>query len=153
VRWVATLLLGGLVGSAAQARTIGVGVGAVVGEPVGATASFRFHPRFAAQMHAGWRFSQQRAHWNLDGVADLIDIPTDDAMGFTYPVYAGLGLRVLSTSASGRKTAVGLRIPMGVAVIPDASPVEVFFEVTPVAPLAPKGPMGLDAVLGCRVVF
>jgi hypothetical protein len=136
-----------------HARSLGLGMGAVLGEPVGASASYRFQERIAVQAHLGWRFSQHKAHLGVDGIIDLIDIPTDDAMGFHYPLYMGLGLRLLSRGSRGSKGGLGLRIPTGVAVIPDASPIEVFFELAPVLAVVPAGPVGLDAVLGGRVVF
>lgn len=136
-----------------HARSLGLGLGAVLGEPVGASASYRFQERIAAQAHLGWRFSQQRAHLSVDGIFDLVDIPTDDAMGFHYPLYMGLGLRLLSRGAGGQKSGLGLRFPIGVAVIPDASPIEVFFELAPVIAVVPAGPVGLDTVLGGRVTF
>ncbi len=148
-----TILLSIAAGPTAHARAPGFSVGGVVGEPVGGSAAYRFNERLAVQSHLGWRFSQRRFHWSFDGVYDLVDIPTDDAMGFTYPVYMGLGFRVLSGNSYDLSSSMGMRIPMGVAVIPESSRVEVFLELAPVIELVPSGPVGLDAVLGCRVAL
>jgi hypothetical protein len=121
------------------------------------TGSYRVDPRFAAQAELGWSFGQRQLHISADGVYDLLEIPSDDAMGFSYPVYAGAGLRLRAghpRGAANRPGAtLGVRLPIGVGVVPDASPVEVFFEIVPVMILLPYVHGGVDAALGGRVFF
>jgi hypothetical protein len=146
-----------MLGGAAHARAPGLGLGLTLGEPVGVTASYRLDDRVAVQGQLGWSFGQRQAHMSIDGIFDVLEIPSDDAMGFTYPIYMGAGLRLRAghpKGAPGRPGAtLGLRLPVGVGVIPDDSPVEVFFELAPVLVFVPYAAGGVDAALGGRVVF
>ena len=78
-----------------------------------------------------------------------------DQMGLTYPVYLGLGLRVRlggpQTPAHEDRSSFGIRFPMGVAIIPEQFPLEVFFEVAPILLVSPSTRGGFDGGLGARV--
>ena len=151
--WLISLLLMG----SAHARTPGLGAGMTLGEPVGITAAYRVDERLAAQGLLGWSFGQRQLQISADAIYDLLEIPSDDAMGFSYPVYVGAGLRVRAGHPKGAPSrpgaTLGFRIPLGVGVIPDASPVEVFFEIVPVIVVAPEVDGGVDAALGGRFYF
>jgi hypothetical protein len=144
-------------GHTAQARPPGIGVGATLGEPISLTGSYRVDDKLAAQGLLGWSFGQRQLHISVDGVYDLLEIPSDEAMGFSYPVYLGAGLRIRAGHPKGAPSrpgaTLGLRLPIGVGVVPDASPVEVFFEIVPVLVFVPVVEGGVDATLGGRVFF
>ncbi len=151
------LFLATLLGGTAMARSTGIGAGLTLGEPVGASGSYRMDDRLAFQGQLGWSFGQRQLHLSADAVYDVVEIPSDDAMGFSYPVYLGSGLRLRSGHPKGAANrpgaTLGLRFPVGVAVIPEASAVEVFFELVPVLVVLPYIDGGVDAALGGRIVF
>jgi hypothetical protein len=151
------LILAGLLGGSAHARAPGLGLGLTLGEPVGTTASYRVNDRAAVQGQLGWSFGQRQVHFSVDGIYDVLEIPSDESMGFAYPLYLGAGLRLRAGHPKGAPdrpgATLGLRLPVGVGVIPDASPLEVFFELVPVLVIVPYVTGGVDAVLGGRVVF
>jgi len=134
-----------------------MGAGLTLGEPVGISAAYRVDEKLAGQGVVGWSFGQRQLHLSADAVYDLIEIPSDDAMGFSYPVYMGGGLRIRAGHPKGAPNrpgaTLGLRLPVGVGVVPDASPVEVFFEIVPVLVLLPHIDGGVDASLGGRFYF
>jgi hypothetical protein len=155
MRW--GIALGLLLGTSAQARAPGLGAGLALGEPVAITAAYRLDDKMAAQGLLGWSFGQRQVHLSADAVYDLIEIPSEEAMGFSYPVYLGGGLRLRMGHPKGAPNrpgaTLGLRLPIGVGVIPDASPVEVFFEIVPVLVFLPIVEGGVDATLGGRLYF
>jgi len=155
MRW--GLVLGLLMGGTAHARAPGWGSGLALGEPVAATASYRLDDKLAGQALFGWSFGQRQVHLSADAIYDVIEIPSDDAMGFSYPVYLGAGLRLRAGHPKGAPNrpgaTLGFRFPLGVGVVPDASPVEVFFEIVPVMVVLPLVEGGVDATLGGRYYF
>jgi len=124
---------------------------------VGATVSYRLDQALAFQGMLGWSFGQRQLQVSADAIYDVMEIPSDDDMGFSYPLYFGAGLRVRSGHPSGAANrpgaTTGVRFPLGVGVIPDRSTVEVFFELVPVMVFAPYIHGGWDAGLGGRISF
>ena len=150
-------LCGLLVAGTAHGRSQGLGVGLALGEPVAVTAAYRMDDKLAGQALLGWSFGQRQLHLSADAVYDIFEIPSDDAMGFSYPVYLGGGFRMRSGHPEGAPNrpgaTLGLRLPVGVGVVPDASPVEVFFEIVPVLVFVPIVEGGVDAAFGGRFYF
>ncbi len=141
--------------TAAAERAGGVGVGALLGEPVAATAMLRWNEREAIQGVVGWSFGQKRMHVGADYLYTATEIEADDRMGLRYPVYVGAGLRVRmlgeDTTAGKERGNVGLRFPFGVSVEPDHLPLEVYFEMAPVWVMIPVSHGGFDGGIGLRV--
>ena len=150
-------LLGLVVAGPAYGRAQGLGAGLALGEPVAVTAAYRIDDKLSGQALLGWSFGQRQLHLSADAVYDLFEIPSDEAMGFSYPIYMGGGLRLRSGHPEGAPNrpgaTLGLRFPLGVGVVPDASPVEVFFEIVPVMVFVPTLEGGVDAAFGGRYFF
>ena len=144
-------LLSLLLAGTAQARSPGLGAGLALGEPVGVTAAYRVDDKLAGHGLLGWSFGLRQLHLSADAVYDLMEIPSDEAMGFSYPVYLGGGLRIRAGHPRGAPNrpgaTLGFRLPLGVRLVPDASPVEVFFEIVPVLVVLPVGDGGVDGPL------
>ncbi len=140
--------------SALAARAQGVGVGALLGEPVAGTVMVRWDDKQAVQGLMGWSFGQQRMHLGADYLYTATEIESDDRMGLRYPVYVGIGLRLRlmgeDTTAGQERGNIGLRFPFGVSVEPDHLPLEVYFEMAPVWVMSPVSHGGFDGGIGIR---
>jgi len=143
--------------SPASARSMGMGAGVILGEPVAASLLYRWSEKHAVQMLAGWSFGQRRLHLGGDYLFTPTEIESDDHMGLKYPVYVGLGLRMRmlgdDTTAGKERGKIGLRFPFGVVVEPQDLPMEVYFEMAPVWVVAPVSHGGFDGGIGTRVFF
>jgi hypothetical protein len=141
----------------AHAVPQGLAVGAQLGEPVAATAAYRWNEEMTVQLAQGWSFGQKRFHMSLDYLYTFAEIDADEGMGLSYPVYVGAGLRLrafgTSDSASEERGNFGFRFPIGAAVSPDHIPVEVYFEMAPVWVVAPISHGGFDGGIGGRLFF
>jgi len=139
------------------ARSNGIGVGALLGEPIAASLLYRWSDVHAVQMLTGWSFGQRRLHIGGDYLFIPTEIESDDHMGLKYPVYVGLGLRLRllgdDTTAGKERGKIGLRFPFGVVVEPQDLPMEVYFEMAPVWVVAPVSHGGFDGGIGARVFF
>ncbi|MAY79345.1 MAG: hypothetical protein CL930_00995 [Deltaproteobacteria bacterium] len=144
-------------GSVAQATPMGIGVGAVLGEPLGFTVGYRWEENMAVQVVNGWSVGGKGLHLSGDFLYTVTEIPSDEGMGLNYPVYMGAGIRIRmagpDTPAYEAKGSVGLRFPIVAAVTPDHIPLEVFFEMVPIWILFPESHPGFDGGIGARVYF
>ena len=146
---------GTMVSGTAHARPQGIGVGALLGEPVASTLMVRWDDKQSVQLLAGWSFGQQRMHLGADYLFSPTEIVSDDAMGLHYPVYFGVGLRLRllgeDTTAGRERGKFGFRFPFGVSVEPDELPIEVYFEMAPVWVVSPISHSGFDGGIGVRL--
>lgn len=136
-------------------RAQGIGVGALLGEPVSGTVLMRWDEKQAVQGLVGWSFGQKRMHLGADYLYTPTEIESDDRMGLRYPVYVGVGLRLRvmgeDTTAGKERGNVGIRFPFGVSVEPDHLPLEVYFEMAPVWVMTPVSHGGFDGGIGMRL--
>lgn len=142
-------------GPTSQVRPTGLGLGILLGEPAGISGAYRWHDHLAVQGSVGWSFGQRRMHLGADGIITVTEIAADQEMGLHYPVYIGLGTRVRmggpQNPAYEERSGLGVRFPLGVAIVPDDLPIEVFFEVAPMMQIIPSTRGGFDGGLGVRV--
>ena len=147
----------GLVLCAANAAPSGLALGAQLGEPVAATVSYRWHPSMTVHLSQGWSFGQKRMHTSVDYQYTVTEIPAEDGMGLSYPVYIGTGLRIRAFGSGGSAgtdtQSFGFRFPIGAAVSPNHIPLEVYFEMAPVWIVAPSSRGGFDGGIGGRLFF
>jgi hypothetical protein len=157
MKWVILAMFAALLPATAHGRAQGLGVGVVLGEPVGLTVAYRPNERQSVQLMQGWSFGQKRMHMGLDYMHSVTEITSDDTLGLRYPVNVGIGLRGRlfgsGTVAAAERGSFGLRFPLSVGVEPDVFPLEVYFEMAPVWVVAPISHGGFDGGIGARVFF
>ncbi|MGB0639356.1 MAG: hypothetical protein ACPGTU_08490 [Myxococcota bacterium] len=143
--------------SVAEATPMGIGVGAVLGEPLGFTVAYRWEEKMAVQVLNGWSVGGNGLHISGDFLYTVAEIPSDEGMGLNYPVYMGAGLRIRmsgpDTPAYKAGGSVGFRFPIVAAVTPDHIPLEVFFEMVPVWIIWPESHPSFDGGIGARLYF
>ncbi len=150
-----SMLICGFMG-VAIATPRGLAVGAQLGEPVALSLAYRLNDQMTIQLAQGWSFGQKRMHTGLDYLYTFSEIPSDDGMGLSYPVYVGAGLRLRAFgggSPSDDPQDFGLRFPIGAVAAPDHIPMEVYFEMAPVWVVAPRSRGGFDGGIGGRLFF
>ena len=152
---IASLMSFGL--SVAEATPMGIGVGAVLGEPLGFTVAYRWEEQMAVQVVNGWSVGGKGLHLSGDFLYTVTEIPSDEGMGLNYPVYMGAGIRIRmagpDTPAYEAEASLGLRFPIVAAVTPDHIPLEVFFEMVPIWILYPESSPSFDGGIGARLYF
>lgn len=143
-----TLALCLFVAGYAQAQEKGFGVGAILGEPIGAS--------FKAWMSETTAFDAAVAYANYDDEglnlhADYLFHQFDwlSAGSGRLPVYFGIGARVKFAD----DTHVGFRGPIGVAYMMDTAPVDIFAEVAPILDFTPNWRVEWSGAIGARYWF
>jgi hypothetical protein len=171
----ALLLLAALTGTAeAQPSPVGVsrqptgiegepegfGMGLVLGEPTGLSFAYRTGEWTNIQAGLGWSFSNSRIHLTGDYTRNVFIARPDDTPDVRFPIYVGIGGRVKlgfnEDDGRGKDEAsnsVGVRFPIGAAVLPTTQRLDVFLEIAPVLLLIPDTSFGLDGALGARIFF
>lgn len=148
------MLMGLLVSAAlAQDGGGGFGAGVVLGEPTGVTLGFGMGKAANLQAHLAWSLGRD---W-LRGSVDYLYFPTSKAVpdgGFTLAPYVGLGA-VVAVDDDGPRADVGLgaRIPLGVRLLPNGAPVDVFAEVAPGLWVLPYTDLLVEGGIGVRYWF
>lgn len=171
----ALLLLAALTGTAdAQPSEVGVsrqptgiegepegfGMGVVIGEPTGLSFAYRTGEWTNIQAGLGWSFSNSRIHLTGDYTRNLFIARPEDTPEVRFPIYVGVGGRVKlgfnEDDGKGKDEAsnsVGVRFPIGAAVLPTHQRLDVFLEIAPVLLLLPSTAFRLDGALGARIFF
>lgn len=138
----------------------GFGMGIVVGEPTGLSFAYRTGEWTNIQAGLGWSFSNSRIHLTGDYTRNLFIARPDDTPDVRFPVYVGVGGRVKlgfdEDDGRGKNEAsnsVGVRFPIGAAILPTTQRLDVFLEIAPVLLLLPTTSFRLDGALGARIFF
>lgn len=141
----------------------GFGVGVALGDPSGVALSVRPGDWSLLQGTVGWSLSRGRLHLSGDYVRNLFLFESEATPELRYPLYVGLGGRILlasedGSSGNGERSAradqqsnVGVRVPVGTGLLPDTQALDVFLEVAPVIRLLPDFGVGWDAAVGLRI--
>ena len=143
-----------------EREPVGLGVGLVVGEPTGLSVAYRTGESTNLQAGLGWSFANSRLHLTGDYTRNLFIARPEESPDVRFPLYAGVGGRVKlgfnEDDGRGRDEAsnsLGVRFPLGAAVLPTAQRVDVFLELAPVLLLLPETALALDGALGARIFF
>lgn len=142
------LIIAVLAASSAFAQERGIGVGAILGEPIGGSFKMWLSDNTAvdaAVAHANWSDSGLSIHsdylWhNFDWLS---------AGSGKLPVYFGVGGRVKFAD----DTQFGIRGPVGVSYMLDNVPVDVFGEVAPILDVTPGIRVEWSFAVGARYWF
>ncbi|MCG8479739.1 MAG: hypothetical protein MI724_11630 [Spirochaetales bacterium] len=123
------------------------GGGIVFGEPTGITAKLWFtETGFGLDAAVAWSFQDDTSlHLHANALAHLALIETE---GGRYIVpYIGLGV----TNTYGDDTSFGLRVPVGLSLLPFPTfPIEFFAELAPGVGLIPETDAEFGAGIGAR---
>lgn len=123
-----------------------LGVGAILGNPLGPTVKYWLDSRQAFQL--GFGYSGDLAGWADWLWHDERLIPRQPKEGRVLP-YFGPGLRFEGKS----DFEFGFRLVAGAAWRPARTPLEFFAEIAPVVRAAPGASVGLDGGVGLRYCF
>ena len=148
MRSVYAVVLAGLTLCTVQAQERGIGVGAILGEPIG--ASFKAWLSDRTAVDAGVAY----ANWSDEGFqihSDYLWHNFDwlSAGSGRLPVYYGLGGRIKFAD----DTQFGIRAPIGVSYMIDAAPIDVFGEVAPILDVTPGLRVEWSFAVGARYWF
>jgi hypothetical protein len=148
-RFLACLLLGLLLlPAASSAAGRGIGLGATLGEPTGATLALWVDQDEAWIVGLGVNPGDDNSvQESVDYVLYLFDIGRTVMPGFA--PYAGLGARV--NGPSDGHTEFGIRFVAGAAWFPEQYNMELFAELVPILDVSPNWEIDLNAVVGLRL--
>jgi hypothetical protein len=121
-----------------------LGIGAAVGQPMGATAKYWMSSTTAVDAFAGYHFDG-----NFDLHADYLwhSFSSFQVSQGRLPFYLGLGGRV----NLGDDSHFGMRLPLGISYLFSTDPLEAFLEIAPVVKLVPDIDADVDGMIGLRV--
>ncbi len=132
----------------------GIGVGLVVGDPTGLSVIWRADDTNALQLGVGWSFLGSDLDIALDYQITVARARTNDVKNAHFNAYAGIGADLdLFSGRNNDAFALGVRVPLGVAFLPDQHPFDVFLQVTPIVLLYPATAAGVEAGIGGRIFF
>lgn len=138
----------------------GIGVGVVAGDPSGLSFAYRPGDQWMLQAAAAWSFTADRLHLNVDYLYNITLLEPPDVGDVRFPVYVGVGARVRigdnwsrNWDGSWDHEGLGVRVPIGIALLPRRAPFDVFLEVAPAIILVPETDGELDGGIGARFYF
>ena len=131
-----------------QAQQHGFGVGALLGEPIGASFKAWLSDKTALDAGVAHSFYDEDG-WQIhtDYLWHNYDLLSGG--GGRIPVYYGIGGRI----KFAEDTEFGVRLPVGVSYMLDRMPVDVFAEVAPILGVAPGLRFDFSAGVGARYWF
>ncbi|MBI4374964.1 MAG: hypothetical protein HY549_00795 [Elusimicrobia bacterium] len=132
---------------AAEARKAGdLGLGAIVGVPIGGTAKYWITDRVAGDLAMGVHSGEFHAQWDL--LTTLRTALPQPRRG-SLPLYVGLGMAVRDE----KDTWVGLRFVGGVSYFLPDDPIEIFAEIAPALEMTPDAAGDIQGAVGLRYYF
>jgi hypothetical protein len=158
---IALLLSGGA--RAQEHRTVdfdfeeppeGVGLGIVVGDPSGLSVAVRRGEHHVVQVDFGYNFRKDLVHVSADYCYNIVILDTPEMAGVRFPIYIGIGGRYQNYGTDFAEDAgFGIRVPIGMAVLPRSLAIDPFVEIVPVMLLAPETKPDLEGGVGIRLYF
>ena len=138
-----------------MAQNNGLGVGLIIGEPTGLSLKLWTSPNRAIDVGLGWSVFQHqndtettRIHLHMDFLRHSFNaIRAQERI----PVYYGIGGRFIG--GSGSQSSLALRGVLGIAWMPNYTPLDLFLEIAPSIDIIPATNFNLDAALGIRYYF
>ena len=131
-----------------KAQERGFGVGAILGEPIGASVKAWVSDTAAIDGAIAYaNYDDEGLSLHSDYLFHNFDLLS--AGSGRLPVYYGIGARVKFADS----THVGFRGPIGVSYMLDTTPVDVFAEVAPILDFTPNWRVEWSAAIGARYWF
>jgi Protein of unknown function (DUF3996) len=147
VLWMLTTMLWGAV---AFAEGENLGVGLIVGEPIGLSLKAWQDSIHAVDVGLGWTAEHDESfHLHADYLFHDFSVfkPSIGRM----PLYYGVGGAI--SRKTGDDAHVGIRVPFGISYFFANNPLEIFGELAPRADLSPNSHLTVDSALGIRFYF
>jgi hypothetical protein len=158
---IALLLAGGA--HAQEHRTVdfdfeqqadGVGLGIILGDPSGLSVAVREGEHHVIQVHFGYNFRRDRVHFSADYLYNVVILDSPEMAGVRFPLYIGIGGRYQSYGTDFQDDAgLGVRVPLGMAVLPRSLAIDPFVEIVPIMLIVPETQPGLEGGVGIRLYF
>lgn len=140
-------------GSKAQPVPGHVGVGLILGEPVGADVKYWVSDEMAVDGAVGWSdYDHSDLYVQGDVLWHKFDLINFSPGNGKLPVYFGVG-GLFRDRTHGRSNDVGVRVPVGVAYIFDNLPIDIFAEIGPALDVAPDIHGEITGGIGVRFWF
>lgn len=142
------------------AQDSGFGLGIMLGEPTGLSAKYWTSQNNAFDFglgvglggdrikYEGHYDNSSRIHFHMDYLWHSFGAISSTER---FPLYYGIGGRY--NSGGGYESSLGVRGVLGIAWLPQSTPIDVFLEVVPVFPITPLTGLGIDAAIGIRYYF
>ena len=140
----------------------GVGLGVIVGEPTGLSMVVRNESAMVTAAAMAWSVPESKLQLHGDMLFGLLTVHDPNAPNVAFPIYTGVGLRLRLagdpsadnfTGPSDLPVQIGLRMPVGISLLPNDFPLDAFVELVPVIGVFPTTNFDLDAALGFRAFF
>ena len=148
---ILSVLVLGVQSSNAQGK--GFGLGIIVGEPTGLSAKLWTTGNTALDFGLGWSVvnnhedSGSNLHFHMDYLWHAWNSINSTER---FPLYYGVGGRFNSHNDDG---SIAIRGVLGIAWLPNNTPLDLFLEVAPSLELTPSSGFGIDAAIGVRYYF
>lgn len=133
----------------------GFGLGVVLGDPTGLSFAWRPNEAWLVQAHVGWSLTNERLRLSADYLWNFAHLNAPGAPALDFVPYVGVGgrARIGDDDHHDHGTGIGVRVPVGMAMLPSDVPIDVFLELAPVLLLFPDTDFELDGGLGARFYF
>ena len=130
------------------------GLGVVVGEPSGVSAKYFLDARHAVDLALDFSVVDDAFYVHGDYVLHVPSLLAG-LPGGRWLAYVGVGGKVKVRERKKDRDEAGLsvRVPLGVAWMPKAAPIDVFLEVVPGVQVLPSTDPDVDVGLGVRWFF
>ena len=136
-----------------QGSPAGLGVGLQVGGLSGLALAMRPGSDLYFQSGITWSLTQDRLKIDGDVLWTLTELIIPDAPQLRFPVYFGAGGRVRINESNPKlpDNTFGGRLPVGMAMTPTSTSLDVFVELAPTLLIYPDIDVGMDFTLGVRM--
>ena len=126
-----------------------LGLGLILGAPVGVSAKYYFTKTIALDAAVGWALSEDNFRIHSDVLFHNYKLLSKLFEGFPMVLYYGAGAKFVFAD----DLIMGVRVPVGVLHNFKKPSIDVFFEVVPVVQLTPDVDFDFDAAIGARYFF
>jgi hypothetical protein len=131
----------------ARSQGSGVGIGLIAGEPTGLSIKVWTGQKTAVDAGAAWALIRGGfIRFHADALVHSFAPQVDKG---ELPLYFGVGGKVVLSDNLG----AGIRIPLGIAYLFEAAPLDIFLEVVPTLELLPATDIGFEGGIGARFFF
>ncbi len=147
----AAVLASVLAPAAASAAGGNFGAGLILGEPSGLSLKYFFNQQNAVDVGLSFSFNHDALYVHADYLWHFNNLGSG---AHKFLPYVGIGGRVgVHGDGDHGGGAIGARVPLGIAWMPSAAPIDVFVEISPGVNVIPEtyGYIGLG--LGARFFF
>ena len=153
---ILTVLLASLLSISAQASESwsGLGIGIIAGSPTGVTFKNWTSETTAIDLSAEWTTSSNdQFHIHADHLIHDFNMIKADGIAGSLALYYGYGGVIKLNEGKKKDTVLGIRVPVGLSLLLNKQPVELFIEVAPTLEVVPDTKLNVNAAIGGRFYF